>query len=115
MAHERGAIADVIHRFREPSTSFLWGLVVAHALIAVIAIYVAHSGQLTDPDIARFRAIAGSGLRPYREMPVEFPPGQLFLIELVGRHAAAASATLIALLTLLATLLTAAVSRPGVG
>lgn len=85
----------------------LVGLVVVRILVVVIGMARTSTAPVTDDYVIRFHEIATSEGRPYRDFPVEYAPGELIGIELVGGGSVAATAARLLILNLVADLATA--------
>jgi hypothetical protein len=74
-------------------------LVLARVAILFVAIVNVHRTLPTDEDVLRFRDVTSLSGRPYRDVQIEYPPGQLAVIDLLVSQDLAASATRLALLS----------------
>jgi hypothetical protein len=86
----------------------LVGLVVVRILVVGIGFARVAAAPVTDDYVLRFHEIAVSEGRPYRDVAVEYPPGELIGIEAVGRGSAASTARWLLVLNLGADLAIAA-------
>ena len=90
----------------------LVGLVVVRILVVGIGFARIATAPVTDEYVLRFHEIAVSEGRPYLDVPVEYPPGELLAIEALGRGLPGSTAGWLLVLNLGADLATAAmVSR----
>lgn len=85
----------------------LVGLVVVRILVVVVGLARTSTGPVTDDYVIRFHEIATSEGRPYRDFPVEYAPGELIGIDLVGGGSVEATAARLLILNLVADLTTA--------
>ncbi|MEM7341502.1 MAG: hypothetical protein AAF467_22805 [Actinomycetota bacterium] len=64
---------------------------VVAAVMLILGPWVDQPSELEGWDVARFQAIADLDGRPWVDEPVEYPPGSVFLIELLGRSSVVAT------------------------
>jgi hypothetical protein len=74
-------------------------LVFVRLVILIVAIIDVHTRTIADPSILRFRQIATSPGRMWRDFPVEFPPIEALTIRFIGGGNIAAAATRVAVLS----------------
>jgi hypothetical protein len=86
-ASVRAMADDPRSRFlRIPLTPFLLSVLIGVRVVGLgIEIHDLKTRPVTDEDIGRFEQIVKSYGRPYRDFPVEYAPGELILIEAIGR------------------------------
>jgi hypothetical protein len=95
-------------RAREPSSILLVTLLAVRVVILAVVFINVQRNPVTDSDINRFQEIGELRGTPWRDAPVEFPPGQVIAIKLLVGGTLERTAIAVAVCAFAADVLTAA-------
>ncbi len=96
-------------RAHEPSRILLFTLLAVRVVILVVVFVNVERNPITDSDVVRFQEIGDLRVTPWRDVPVEFPPGQVIAIDVLTGGTLERTAIAVALCAFAADMLTALV------
>lgn len=71
-------------RDSDPAILFIVALVIVRVIVLFLAVHDAATKPVGDADILRFHEIAHASGTPWRDMPVEYMPGEVLVIDVVA-------------------------------
>ena len=111
----RGEARATSSLLASPPTALLVVLVAVRVIVLFAAIRAAHQPGFANDDVQRFEQIAVSEGRPWRDHPVEYMPLELIVVRTLGGDGIAATASRVAVLSLVVDLAAAGALAYGWG